>query len=71
MTSGPPLILEELMIREILQFLCALKVDSCGDNAKTINLSVTNNLLYHRANGKRVSKRKHPTHDISRNDSRG
>ena len=42
MTSGPPLLLKELMIREILQFLCALKVDSCGDNAKTINLSVTN-----------------------------
>ena len=71
MISGPPLLLEELILREILQFLNALIVDSYGDNAETINLSVTNNLLYHRANGKRVSKRKHPTHDISRNDSRG
>ena len=44
MISGPPLILEELMSREILQFLCALIVDSYGDNAETNNPSVTNNL---------------------------
>ena len=32
------------MSREILQFLCALIVDSYGDNAETNNPSVTNNL---------------------------